>query len=74
MYLNSFKELKYRNNVRKINNTIIVNDSKSTSVAATLFSLKRFKDKNVILLIGGKDKKLDYSKLKEYKNVIIIFF
>ena len=74
MYLNSFKELKYRNNVRKINNTIIVNDSKSTSVAATLFSLKRFKDKNVILLIGGKDKKLDYSKLKEYKNVIIICY
>lgn len=73
-HLQSFKELKYRNNNIKVKNTIFVNDSKSTSIAATLFSLNQFKDKNVILLLGGKDKKLDYSILNNYNRVFIICF
>ena len=72
--LSTFKELKYRNNVKRVKNTIFVNDSKSTSVASTLFAIKQFNDKNIILLIGGKDKKLDYSDLEKYKNITIICY
>ena len=40
----------------------IYNDSKSTSPAATLKALESFSEK-VYLIIGGKDKNLDYSEL-----------
>ena len=40
----------------------IYNDSKSTSPAATLKALESFNEK-VYLIIGGKDKNLDYSEL-----------
>lgn len=73
--LSDFKDLKYRNNITQVKGVTFVNDSKSTSLAATLFSLNQYNNKhNIILLLGGKDKKLDYSPLNEYKDVIIICF
>ena len=73
--LSDFKDLKYRNNITQVKGVTFVNDSKSTSLAATLFSLNQYNNKhNIILLLGGKDKKLDYSPLNEYKDVTIICF
>ncbi len=46
-------------NVRGIN---FVNDSKSTNIASTLASVESIKG-SIILLLGGSDKKLDFSKL-----------
>ena len=43
---------------------MIVNDSKSTSPQATEAALRSLK-KNIVLIMGGKDKGLDYKLLKE---------
>jgi len=51
--------------VGKCGKCLFINDSKATSVEATLTSLKVFKHK-VLLIVGGKDKNLDYSKLEKY--------
>lgn len=51
--------------VLKYNKCLFINDSKATSVDATLKALKVYRHK-VILIIGGKDKNLDYSVLEKY--------
>lgn len=40
-----------------------VNDSKSTNVASTLCALEAFKGKNIILLLGGKSKEIDFNPI-----------
>ncbi len=40
-----------------------VNDSKGTNLDATLEALKRYKDKNLILILGGDDKGVDLTPL-----------
>ncbi len=52
-------------------NLLIINDSAGTSPDATISALKRFKNKNLILITGGTDKNLDFKDLaKEIKNNI----
>ncbi len=41
------------------------NDSKATNVESTLVCLDGLKDRNVILLVGGYDKKLSFEDLKD---------
>ena len=53
------------------------NDSKSTTTEATIVALKAFPDKDVTLIMGGRDKMTDLSGLCEkvkqcVKNVILI--
>ena len=57
-------------------NREIINDSKSTSPQATEVAIESFK-KNIVLIMGGKDKKLDYSSLLapiRKKVVLLILF
>jgi len=63
-FVNKFKGVKY------------YNDSKSTTPESTIAALKSF-EKPIILICGGKDKKIDYKKLanlisKKVKNVYLI--
>jgi UDP-N-acetylmuramoylalanine--D-glutamate ligase len=50
--------------VRKVNGVDFYNDSKATSVDATLKALDAF-DGGLWIILGGKDKGLDYTALRE---------
>ena len=53
----------------------IINDSKSTSVDATLFALSHINDLNkTILIIGGKDKNLSLTRLNNIKVKHIVCY
>lgn len=72
--LNCFNFLKYRNEIKITNDITFINDSKSTSLDATLFALSKIdKNKNIILILGGMDKKLDYKRIALIKvsNLIV---
>ncbi|VWL85795.1 UDP-N-acetylmuramoyl-L-alanine--D-glutamate ligase [Oceanivirga miroungae] len=46
-------------------NTHFINDSKGTNVESSLVALDSFKGSKVYLIVGGKDKKIDNTKLYE---------
>ncbi len=75
--LSNFKGLEHRlEKVTTINGVEFYNDSKATNVDATLKSLQSF-NKNIILILGGRDKHGDFTKLrgeikKRVKKLIII--
>lgn len=46
-----------------IDGVTFVDDSKATNIASTLACLEAFRDKNVILLLGGQGKNIDYADL-----------
>jgi UDP-N-acetylmuramoylalanine--D-glutamate ligase len=61
--LRDFSGLEHRlEPVRDINGVRFINDSKGTNVGATAKSLESFK--NIILIMGGRDKGSDFSVLK----------
>jgi UDP-N-acetylmuramoylalanine--D-glutamate ligase len=61
----NFKGLEHRlEKVTEINGIEFYNDSKATNVDATLKSIQSF-DKNIILILGGRDKHGDFTKLRE---------
>ncbi len=60
-----FKGLEHRcEKVTTYKGVNFVNDSKSTTVDATLKALSMFKDKSVILICGGRDKGSDFKKIR----------
>ena len=60
-----FRSLPHRiEKIGELDGVAFYNDSKATNVAAVRVALDRFSD-NVILLLGGKDKGEDYSKLSD---------
>ena len=68
--VNNFKGLKYRQQIIFDNNKLrIINDSKSTSLSATLPLLESYK--NIYWILGGLAKKGDKLKLNEkyFKNI-----
>ena len=73
--LNYFTFLKYRNTVKVVRDITFINDSKSTSLDATLFALSNInKGSNIILIIGGLDKKIDYKRISTIKvNNLIVY-
>ena len=73
--INQFKTLKYHLQEKVVKDVKFINDSKSTSVDATLFALSTIIDnKNTILIIGGKDKNLSLDRLNTIKvNQIICY-
>ena len=54
------------------NDICFYNDSKATNVASTICALESFKDKNVILLLGGSDKGECYDPIFKYENISYI--
>ncbi|MFQ6081729.1 MAG: UDP-N-acetylmuramoyl-L-alanine--D-glutamate ligase [Candidatus Aminicenantia bacterium] len=73
----NFKGLEHRmEKVTTINGVEFYNDSKATNVDATLKSLQSF-DQDIILILGGRDKHGDFTKLREIvrqrvKRIILI--
>ncbi|RJP61763.1 MAG: UDP-N-acetylmuramoyl-L-alanine--D-glutamate ligase [Ignavibacteriales bacterium] len=62
--INSFKGIPYRLEYKtSIDNLKIYNDSTSTTPDASLAAISSFADQKIILIAGGEDKNLDYSKL-----------
>ena len=62
--IKKFKSLDHRLEIiKKKNGKMIINDSKSTSPQATQVAIRSLSRKPT-LIMGGKDKKLDYSELK----------
>jgi len=57
--------------IKKYRERTIVNDSKSTSPQATEVALRSLK-KNIVLIMGGKNKGLDYSLLKRQVDKKVI--
>lgn len=56
--------------VGTIEGVVYVDDSKATNVASTVACVEAFRDKDVILLLGGKGKGIDYSEIFEKKFCI----
>lgn len=50
--------------VRELDGVRYINDSKGTNVDATLKSLEGFEDQKVVLVLGGKDKKGEFERLR----------
>jgi UDP-N-acetylmuramoylalanine--D-glutamate ligase len=51
--------------VRELDGVKYINDSKGTNVDATLASLQGFGNRNVILILGGKDKAGEFERMRD---------
>lgn len=70
IYLKDIKGVKYRlEYLKDINKVSIYNDGKSSTPSSILAALNSFKNKKVHLILGGRDKNLDFSILKGKNNV-----
>ncbi|MEX1052342.1 MAG: UDP-N-acetylmuramoyl-L-alanine--D-glutamate ligase [Patescibacteria group bacterium] len=75
--LKEFKPERYRQEVvRKIDAVTIVNDSTSTTPTSTIKAIESFKDKPIILILGGHSKNLPVdqltSKLEDVSYIVLI--
>ncbi len=62
--IRGFKGLEHRlEEVQNINRVLFVNDSKATTVAATIKAVQSF-DRPIVLILGGRDKGGDFSPLR----------
>jgi len=61
--IRDFNPLKYHLEEITINNYLIVNDSKSTTVDSLKKAIETYKDKEIILIFGGKNKGGDFTFL-----------
>ena len=52
--------------LRDSQNRLWVNDTKATNIDATIAALKRYKDSNIHLILGGDDKGVDLNELFEF--------
>jgi len=75
--IKGFKGLEHRlENVQTIKGVLFVNDSKATTVDATIKALESF-DRKIVLILGGKDKGGDFTLLrrpleKKVRKVLLI--
>ena len=73
--LNQFHPLPFRQQQTWVNDILFINDSKSTSVDSAIFAFKNIPpQKNIILIIGGKDKKLNYKPLKNLSYYRLVVY
>lgn len=64
--IKNFNNLKYHLEELKLNrNYLVVNDSKSTTVDSLKRAIETYKNKNIILIFGGKNKGGDFSFLND---------
>ncbi|GIW64847.1 MAG: UDP-N-acetylmuramoylalanine--D-glutamate ligase [Patescibacteria group bacterium] len=67
--ISNFQSLPFRQQIiAKKQNVIFVNDTTSTTPTATIYAIKRFSDKPMILILGGNSKNLPFEKLIEELN------
>ena len=72
--IKNFRGVKYRlEYLGKIKNTNFYNDAKSTTIYSTIAALKAT-GKNTLLIIGGKNKNIDYRIIEKHKVKEIIIF
>lgn len=65
--LKSFKPLPHRlEKVTEKQTVVFYNDSLATTPEATIEAVKNFSDRPVVLIAGGADRNLDFSKLAEF--------
>jgi len=75
--IRNFRGLEHRlEEVRTINRVLFVNDSKATTVAATIKAVQSY-DRPIVLILGGRDKGGDFSPLRralrnKVKKVLLI--
>lgn len=63
--VNNFKGIEHRLElVDIVNNVMYINDSKATSMNSVMSALKSF-DKNIILIMGGRNKNINFSTLND---------
>ncbi|MCS7205146.1 MAG: UDP-N-acetylmuramoyl-L-alanine--D-glutamate ligase [Leptospiraceae bacterium] len=63
--LKNFQGLPYRlQKVKTHKNILFVNDSKSTTVQSLLSAIRAYQHANIFLLMGGLDKNLDFTPIK----------
>lgn len=73
--IKNFKALKHRlEPVCNKNGVLYINDSKSTNVASTICALEAFKKSNIILLVGGRGKSINYSPIFKYQLKACVCF
>ncbi len=64
--IRDFRGLEHRlENVRTVKKVLFINDSKATTVDATIKALESF-DRKIVLILGGKDKGGDFRLLREH--------
>jgi len=69
--ISQFGGLAYRQQIVFRNkNLIIVNDSSSTTPVATIQAIKTFKNRNIVLLLGGNSKRLPAEELIEKLSLV----
>ena len=54
-----------RSRTYEIENKIFYDDSKATNIDATIKAIEIFKNKEIILILGGSDKGYEYSQIFE---------
>ena len=73
-HIKSFKGVKYRlEYLGKYNKTLIYNDAKSTTIYSTIEAIKCVKN-NTLLILGGRNKNIDYEIISNYKIKEIIMY
>ena len=66
--VNNFKGIEHRVElVGEINGVKYINDSKATSMNSVMSALKSF-DKDIILIMGGRNKNIDFTPLNSIVN------
>lgn len=73
--ISNFKPLEHRLELAGVmDNIMFVDDSKSTNISSTLCALTAFKDRDIVLMLGGRGKNLDFSPIFENKLYAVVCF
>ena len=68
--INKIEGVKYRlEYLKDLNGVLIYNDGKSTTPNSCKIAIDSFRNKIIHLILGGRNKDLDFSILKDYENV-----
>lgn len=76
-FLKQFRGLPYRQEVvGKKGNVVFINDTTSTTPIATIKAIESFKDKKIVLILGGNSKNLPFiqliNKLNKVEKVVLL--
>lgn len=64
--IKNYLPLKYHLEEKEVNNKLIINDSKSTTAESLKCALETYKDRDIILIFGGKNKGGSFEFLNDY--------